>query len=319
MAKLTALLLLVPTLALAQTTQPVYIRPSKGKVLSFTVPASTANFASPVLDFTAFQSVQLQISCPSLQCDGFGNTVVTTSGAVSVSGTFVPEQDPNGVAYCNWDRTGNKPCQFQLSNMSSYVKVSVNNPTNKPLVLDITPIPLNARVSVNGPTALNAGFVDDVNALAPVLVGGKQLAELGEVPGVSIPSIAMAGVRYGGVVSTPYATRPLDSGANRNIVSVPSNPAGTVVISATPGPGNTGRYARLMIQNWGTAAVGCSFVNQDSTSVAFPGDSNFILSGGTAANDGKGAIVKIDGLNFDLMGLKCNAAAGSSTVSWTLY
>lgn len=215
------------TEANAQTTQPVYTRPSKGAVLqTFSGTVSATIVTSPTFDWTAFSAATIsarfanasgnRCSCPSGVDNCLASFTIGYKTSTSKTGPFgdvlnstvpfplmynpsAPVTDPlvNSLGVYNI----NDPYVQFFSAFTAYVDTGTGLPvTGCFLTITITPIPFTSRVVAEGPASGGA----DSGTVSPVLPGGFDYIPLGGSG--SIYSIHANRVNSTGVVAVGHGS-----------------------------------------------------------------------------------------------------------------
>lgn len=257
----------------AQTTQPTYVRPSKGAAIKIFTGATTSA-TSPVFDMTAFESVQLElvtIGCSDLE-------TIEVQGSSSASGSFQTLTSANAL-YLGLLTTS---IIYNVSNLTAYIKIKLTSGIVPCSVnLTMTPIPFNRTPEVTGPSPNQATVSNSV--LRPVIIGGVLD---GTVGGSTVVEVAKTD-GSGHFIVAPTTTAPILPVA-AVVVTAASPAAGTLIYTTST------LVSIVTVQNAGTVPLVCA-VGTNASAVSST-RYNFALAAGLAANDGKGGSLKIERL-----------------------
>jgi len=314
MSKLTALLLLAPALALAQTTQPVYIRPSKGTPISLTL---VANTPSVIFDFSAFNAAQVTVTgggggTPVYSVDNLNQFVrfqLSVSPGVKdkIETLTSPLKDPASFGIV---RAQNGSYSLLSSGIASATAV-------------ITPLPLSPNTGVTGLVEA-AQQIDRAAPVYPVLVGGVALvdgnnksAEVAAAQNVVYPFINTASpldVLSANLKGLFVAMQDVSVG-NRNasspaVISVAALAGNTTVFSPASYLSGKTWSRNVSVQNVGTTGVLCRVGSTAVTTSSY----SVALAAGTANDDGKGGSYIFKGLLPESTVI-CGANGGAGRVA----
>jgi len=268
----------------AQTTQPVYVRPSKGANIPlftdflFTAGGQTPPL-SPVFDMTAFNAVQVRVEAKNAatganitfsECTRLPG--IFTTGALTKTGPFSTEFFDQNGQFVNYP-FGNISVTYTVNRVSPYVQFD-------------TGIALN---SIPG---------------APAGTECKFTASITPLPfqtGVALVEPRLQGREF-------------------DIVAVSNVGAGTTVYRFGSVSCSGCRIPYVRIQNVGTAPLIC-FVNDPNVSTALSTSHySFALSAGTADDDGKGGSIEFKNLSSfsgQVLCLGVGASSRASVLSFT--
>lgn len=276
MLKYLAVLVLIACTAHAQTTQPVYVRPSKGAALTITITIGTP---SVVIDVTAFEALQLKAFGETWNVDNLNQFARFTYADVVVG--------PKHFCKITTQTSPDKTTGFLTAQTENGERLYDNaeSACAATTSLIVTPLPFSPHKFVSGPQA--SGTVLALNPY-PTIVGGVNASGASStVQTVNTETISTAdGTKNIQGLATSSSVKRISYttsiGALFNVVA--TLPAGTNASSLFGSFGDDIQGAYYThVQNIGTVPVGCGRTfTSDVTSYLFA------LKAGTADNDGTG-------------------------------
>ena len=286
--------------AQAQTTQPVYVRPSKGAAITVSVTAGTP---SVVLDVTAFEAVQIKAFGDTWNVDNLNQFVRFTYTA----GVGVPK-----ICTIFTQTSSDKTAGFATVQSENGEHRHNNVEAACPAVASVvvTPLPFSPHAAVSG-SVENNGYVQTpypvpVGGISPGSFGGQTVRA---VVAETTASPASGGEGPVGIVTSTSVKR---IGVRTSAGLPPGSPASVAASPAQASFVITGSQYYTHIQNVGTFPVACAVGSTFPTATNY----SFILAAGTAAEDGKGGSKVLDyiyGQNIYCVGL-----GGASAVAYMI-
>ena len=243
----------------AQTTQPQYVRPSKGNNIPIFTDWLFDNVAppppdSPVFDMTAFNAVQVRVEAKNAatgadivfsQCTYLPS--IFTTGALVKTGPFSTEFFDQNGQFSNYP-FGNISVTYTINRVSPYVKFS-------------TGIGLSTAIP-NAPGGTICKFSASITPLP---------------------------------FQTGYAVvEPRLVGREFDVVTVSNVGAGALVFRQ---PGSGTRIPYVRVQNVGTVPLICILDDPNVSAVLSTSHYSFALAAGTADDDGKGGVMEVKNLS----------------------
>lgn len=269
----------------AQTTQPVYVRPSKGaNIPLFTdylmTGATTPPGLSPVYDMTAFNAVQVRVEAKNAatgadivfsQCTRL--PAIFTTGALTKTGPFSTEFFDQNGQFVNYP-FGNISVTYTVNRVSPYVQFSTSIVANS--------IP-------NAAAGTDCKFTASITPL-PFQTG-----------------VALVEPRL--------------EGREFDIVTVSNLGAGAFVYRFNAAAACVGcRVPYVRVQNVGTAPLICIVNDPNVASAVTTSHYSFALAAGTADDDGKGGAIEFKNLSSfsgQVICLAVGAPSRASVLSFT--
>lgn len=317
--------------ASAQTTQPVYTRPSKGSVLTvYSAAAPQASFATSVtFDWSAFSSADVvftfatssggRCSCPS----GVDNCIATFDFGVQQSTSKTgPFGITNRLPYVfpiSYDPGSTGPFvglfgQVNISapyvqffgKFTSYIDSGTGNPVaGCVLTATVTPIPFTDRVAAEGPFP---GVVPSISQVKPLMSGGVDYVD----------TSGGSGTQYSTQVTRVNAQGVLAVGGGSGNPALPATTpiavnAATLVYTATAAQ----RGVRL--QNVGANPALCA-AGDSAASVAAGRYSFALAAAATAGAGGTFDVQQLDTRNGSANGkVYCLGSGGATSIAILPY
>lgn len=247
--------------AQAQTTQPQYVRPSKGNNIPIFTDWLFDNVNppppdSPVLDMTAFNAVQVRVEAKNAatgadvsfsQCSFLPG--IFTTGALVKTGPFSTEFFDQNGQFSNYP-FGNISVTYTVNRVSPYIKF-------------ITGVGAQSIPSAPGGTTC------------------KFSASITPLP-----------------FQTGYAVvEPRLVGREFDVVTVSNVGAGTTVYRYNVASTSGARIPYIRVQNVGTVPLICLLNDPNIATALSTSHYSFALSAGTADDDGKGGVVELKNLS----------------------
>lgn len=247
--------------AQAQTTQPQYVRPSKGNNIPIFTDWLFDNVNppppdSPVLDMTAFNAVQVRVEAKNAatgadvsfsQCSFLPG--IFTTGALVKTGPFSTEFFDQNGQFSNYP-FGNISVTYTVNRVSPYIKF-------------ITGVGAQSIPSAPGGTTC------------------KFSASITPLP-----------------FQTGYAVvEPRLVGREFDVVTVSNVGAGTTVYRYNVASTSGARIPYIRVQNVGTVPLICLLNDPNVSTALSTSHYSFALSAGTADDDGKGGVVELKNLS----------------------
>lgn len=289
----------------AQTTQPVYTRPSKGAVLPLiNASQGTALVTSPVYDWTAFTAATATVKwskADGTACDcptGAGTCIYEwsyrVSGSTSKTGPFfilssvgvnIPLQNIANEDGFTLPPENIATPYAQFSAQALSYKDNTNTPVPTACFLNITttPIPFTYRTIAEGPTG--AGTPIAANS-SSVLTAG--LDYVVSPAGSNLYTVRTMRVNTDGVLAVgPGSGAPILPATSP--ISVAASPGAATLIYTS-----VAAQRGVTLQNVGVWPVACA-AGTDSASVSTT-RYNFVLAAGSVAGDGTGGSYVVEQL-----------------------
>jgi hypothetical protein len=283
-----------------------YVRPSKGKAITV-FSQQTGNATSAVYDMSSFSSVQFLIT-PKIgpgSCSPVAPSFYTAKLSIEMS------NEPNGPFYAPLIHNqyleliaGAGDIQLEeVSPLPGYIRIiAVDVPATCTYTIKMTPIPFS---NINNPVGMVGEGYAVTKTLYPVIVGGRNY-DFG-----SIPTIFPLDVDVNGALRTTNVKRGYGI-YDVMPITIPASPAAPVQVAYA---GFTVGDWNARLQNTGVQPIYCIVGESFFAGQASPTKYNIVLSGGTAANDGKGAAYTVEHMAENVM-IKCvSAAAGASSMT----
>lgn len=319
----------------AQVVQPTYVRPSKGApiVLFNRVKADGATLAySPVLDFSAFASVQMRVD----NYDAVGNAkafgacqwipTVRMTGSMVKTGPFVFESTP----YAFFSSYSFAPlvtsATYSINAVSYYGRFELNSilgvglDPNCYYTVTATPLPYQQSVPVTGAITDTSQIKSASSEIAPVIIGGTYDDGSGARIVKSITSSIDGSMA---VTNAPYNKfytfdLPFTNYSSPLVLTV-GNTAVRVCDTTLDGGGtdypngstNTFRHF-IELQNVGAAPIMCKIGPTSTPPTITTSNFQFALKGGSALADGLGGSIRLPSLSTDFS-IYCIRSTGVSS------
>jgi hypothetical protein len=267
--------------------QPVYVRPSKGGVLTvFTSAPALTTTRSDIYDWTGFDGAYFVWSCTA-DCTAASSYV---EGSATAGGTYTmyPNSyrpflnDGNGLAYAN----------YNVGGFPKYIKFVVSTGGATTVSLSVIPIPYTTAQIGTGPV-IEGGTIaagNGVLGFAPLLIGGRS-------SGTNI--VRMANFTSAGALSVDTSVSAASTTSIApTVVSIDTTATGTTVLAALS------TRCSAIIQNIAAVSITCG------TGSVTSGGPGTVLKAATSSTTGDGGSMTVPNGSS----VKCISSAGTVNV-----